>query len=216
MASVEKMYVRFSTVLYSRASQLCIDGAIVAAALWVAYMIRFDGSLPEVYQKQFLTVLPFAVFLYSGVNVLLGIYNRVWRFTGLRDAAAIASSVACVALVGSLWRLTYSGVLTHGPVPFGVLLIHPFLTYSAMIGIRLTRRILYHRAGAIRQEGEAVCVRKQVLLVGAGEAGLHLLHQLRDTDYEIVGFLDDDLQLQARNIGGWRVLGTTQDLEAVV
>ena len=53
-------------------------------------------------------------------------------------------------------------------------------------------------------------------MAGAGEAGLHLLRELRETDFEVVGFVDDDQELQGRTIGGWRVLGTTHDLESVV
>ena len=52
-------------------------------------------------------------------------------------------------------------------------------------------------------------------MAGAGEAGLHLLHELRE-DFEVVGFIDDNQELQGRTIGGWRVLGTTNDLESVV
>ena len=84
-------------------------GAIVATTLWVAYMTRFDGSLPTIYQKQFIIVLPFAVSLYVGINFLSGLYNRVWRFFGLRDAAAMAICVSSAALVSGVWRLAYSG-----------------------------------------------------------------------------------------------------------
>ena len=60
----------------------------------------------------------------------------------------------------------------------------------------------------------AVC--RRLLLAGAGEAGLRLLRELRDTNFEVVGFVDDDQALQGRTIGGWHVLGTTDDLESVI
>jgi FlaA1/EpsC-like NDP-sugar epimerase len=57
---------------------------------------------------------------------------------------------------------------------------------------------------------------RRLLLVGAGEAGLLLLHQLQNSDIHVVGFLDDDPALRGRTIGGWRVLGTTNDIEGIV
>jgi FlaA1/EpsC-like NDP-sugar epimerase len=40
--------------------------------------------------------------------------------------------------------------------------------------------------------------------------------ELRDTNFDVVGFLDDDEELQRRRIGGCRVLGVMDDLETVV
>ena len=214
-ALAENCSVWVGKYLYSRTTQLIIDGGIVGAALWVAYVIRFDGVPPEVERQQFVLVLPFILTLYACVNALTGLYKRVWRFVDLTDAVAIAKSIAAAAFVCVLWRTLDSGAFTHGPIPFGVLLIHPLLTFTALVGVRLIRRTLYHRAGARRPESQLVSVRRQVLLIGAGEAGLQLLRQLRDTDFEVVGFLDDALELQGRRIGGCRVLGTIHELESV-
>jgi FlaA1/EpsC-like NDP-sugar epimerase len=214
-ALAENCAPRLGKLLYSRTTQLMIDGAIVGTALWLAYLIRFDGAPLEAERRQFALILPFIVALYVGVNFLSGLYNRVWRFVNLTDAIAMARSIAGAAIVCLLWRTLDSGTLAHGPVPFGVLLIHPLLTFTGLVGVRLTRRALYHRGGARRPESHAVSVRRQVLLIGAGEAGLQLLRQLRDTDFEVVGFLDDGLELQGRSIGGCGVLGTIRQLESV-
>jgi FlaA1/EpsC-like NDP-sugar epimerase len=201
---------RFGKILYSRTNQLAIDGSLVALTLWVAYMIRFDGQLPASYYRQFLFVLPFAVSLYLESGYVSGIYNLVWRFIGLRDAEAIALGIVPATIISFIYRIVDPAPL---PVPFGVLFIHPFLTYSAFVLVRVSRRLLYNHAA---RERKAPAVRKRLLLIGAGEAGLHLLHELNEAEFKVVGFLDDDIQLQGRTIGGWRVLGTTQQLESIV
>ena len=93
-------------------------------------------------RQQFIIILPFMVTLYVGVNVLSGLYKRVWRFVNLTDAAAMAQSIAGAAFVCVVWRTLDPGTFTHGPIPFGVLLIHPFLAFIALVGVRLTRRTL--------------------------------------------------------------------------
>jgi FlaA1/EpsC-like NDP-sugar epimerase len=213
LVTPDRLADRLEKFVYSRTNQLLIDGSIVAVALWVAYMIRFDGDLPAPYYRQFVILLPFAVSLYVTSNYISGLYNLVWRFIEMRDAVAIANVVAPAATVLIMYRLIDSGPL---PIPLGVLLIHPFFTFSAFVGVRLTRRILHQRTVARRPNGEARIMGKRLLLIGAGEAGLHLLHELHETDFKVVGFLDDDIQLQGRMIGGWRVLGTTHQLESII
>ena len=81
------------------------------------------------------------------------------------------------------------------------------------------RRVVYQRLLSARTASanhEVARSRKKVLLIGAGEAGLQVLRALRMSDSEVVGFLDDELTLQGRSIGGWPVLGATRDLESVV
>ena len=132
----------------------------------------------------------------------------------MRDAAATAGAVTLVFLVSILWRVfeprTFGGVA----VPFGVLLIFPFFAFTTMIGARVTRRLIYNYSNAI-QQGTAATPGRRVLIVGAGEAGLYLLRELRDRDFDVVGFVDDDQELQGRSIGGCGVLGTTLALESV-
>ena len=174
------------------------------------------ATLPAPYGHQLVGLLPIAVLLYLAINLLTGVHKRVWRFLGLRDVAAIARAVAIAFVISCGWRVLDAGVFAGTPVPFGVLVIHPFLVFVALVGGRLARRVLYDRAGARETDLGTAAVCRRLLLAGAGEAGLHLLRELRDTDFEVVGFVDDDPALQGRTIGGWQVLGTTDDLEAVV
>ena len=211
--SGDGLSARLDRFVYSRANQLLIDGALVGVTVWIAYMIRFDGQLPAEYFRQFLMVLPFAVALYLTSGYLSGLYNLVWRFIGVRDLEAIVDAIVPAAMISVMYRLVDPQAL---PVPFGVLFIHPFLAFSSFVMVRVSRRLLYDQAAVRSRRETAPAVRKRLLLVGAGEAGLHLLHELSETEFKVVGFLDDDGKLQGRTIGGWRVLGTTQELESVV
>ena len=87
--------------------------------------------------------------------MLSGVYKRIWRFFGLRDAAAIGHSVTLVFLISILWRVLDPGVFADTPVPFGVLVIHPFLAMRALVGVRMIRLVVYNRAGS-KKQGDAV------------------------------------------------------------
>jgi len=60
---------------------------------------------------------------------------------------------------------------------------------------------------------------RRVLIVGAGEAGRMLLHEIVSREpaaYDVVGFLDDDPGLKGRSVEGHPVLGSCNSLAAVV
>ena len=203
-------------VIYSRPTQFLIDAALMAMALCGSYLLRFDGELPMPYDRQLLQLLPAAIALCSTINVASGVYERTWRFFGLEDAVVTARAVTIAFVISVVWRLVEPGILAGTVVPFGVLLMYPFLLFGAMVGARIVRRVLYDRATESRTQRTETTVRKRLLLAGAGEAGLHLLHELRRSDYEVVGFVDDQEELRGRTIGGWRVLGNTHELERII
>lgn len=62
------------------------------------------------------------------------------------------------------------------------------------------------------QESDMVRKRR-VLIVGAGEVGHLLARNLQDGGYEVVGFVDDDIE---GSITGLRVLGMRADIERIV
>ena len=200
---------------YSRPAQILIDGSLIAGSLATAYLLRFDVSLPAPYGRQLVEVLPFAVALSLGLNAATGVYRRVWRFFGLRDSMFVASAVMASFLISVVWRVFESGAFAGTPIPFGVLLIFPSLSFASMVSARVIRRVIYHYPKIRAQARQPESPRKRVLLAGAGEAGLFLLRDLRGTEFDVVGFLDDAPELQGRWIGGCCVLGTTQALETI-
>jgi len=119
-------------------------------------------------------------------------------------------------VVSILWRVFDPGIVAGLPVPFGVLLIFPFFLFGTMLTARVARRVIYNHAATAKQVTPATARGKRLLLAGAGEAGLYLLRELRDTGVDVVGFVDDDQELQGRTIGGCRVLGPTHALESIV
>ena len=219
--SVDRLLSRFSRAVYTRPSQMAIDAAVVAIALWVSYIVRFDGQVPTLERQQYELVVFFVAALYIINNFIWTPYDRVWRFFNLEDAYDLAGSVASATLVTLWWRFFGPTRVTNGPIPTGVLMILPLVTYAGWSGVRFTRRLVYQH---VHEEQDMPAApdatrrknRKRVMLVGAGEAGLYLLRELRKTDYHIVGFLDDDPALQGRSIGGLRVFGTTSQLELFV
>jgi FlaA1/EpsC-like NDP-sugar epimerase len=82
--------------------QLALDGALVAAAYFISYRLRFDAGVPEKYDRLFdATIVPVVVAAVV-VFVLLRLEVKQWRYTGHRDYVAVLEAVGLttLALVG--------------------------------------------------------------------------------------------------------------------
>src|SRR5512138_1220023 len=65
--------------------QLVVDGALVAAAWWLAFQLRFDSGVPPYYDTLFSRTILIVVAIKLAVFVAFGFYNRWWRYVSTRD-----------------------------------------------------------------------------------------------------------------------------------
>lgn len=190
---------------------LAIFHDIVAAAFaWaVAYLLRFNFSIPPDFASEMLATLGWVVMLQVSVFVSFGLYRGVWRFASVSDLKRIflAVSSAAVLLAAFFFMLK-----TDVVIPRSVLVLDPLLLILLMGGSRFAYRawkehVLY---GTTLRQGEPVIV------LGAGEAAIALVKDLaRSTQWRVVALLDDDLTMQGREIFGVKVRGTIEQLASV-
>src|SRR4051794_33435777 len=79
--------------------QLAIDGALVAAAFYLSFRLRFDAGVPDKYDRLFGATIPWVVVAGLVVFTLLRLEVKQWRYTGHRDYLAVVEAVAVVTLV---------------------------------------------------------------------------------------------------------------------
>jgi FlaA1/EpsC-like NDP-sugar epimerase len=190
--------------------QVVIDGALIALAWWLAFFLRFDQTVPPFY-RHLLSWQVFAVVIaiQLGVFVLFGFYNRWWRYTSTRDMWGLLRGVTVACLVSTLVLYAFPPQHTSH-LPRSIVALDYLLLLAFVTGTRLLARSLVERPG-----GGIVARGKDVLVVGAGDAGQLLVREMqrnRRLAYTPVGFVDDDVRKRNLRIHGVRVLGTTDDL----
>ena len=84
-----------------RLVEVLVDFALVSAAFIAAYMLVVGGEGTEFEEYVFSLALPAVVASRFVAFLVFGIYKRVWRYAGARDAAAIGVAVA-VSELGAL------------------------------------------------------------------------------------------------------------------
>jgi FlaA1/EpsC-like NDP-sugar epimerase len=195
--------------------QLVVDGLLAVAAWRLAWTFRFDPlSVPPFY-RDYLSwqTLLVVVGLKLAVFVLFGFYNRWWRYVSTRDMWGAARGVAAASVL--VYLAFYFVPYHHIRMPRGVAVLDMLLLLAFVATSRMLARTVMERPGP----GRLMARGKEVVVVGAGDAGQVVLRELlrnRALGYAPIGLVDDDPRKRNMRLHGVRVLGTTADLPRIL
>ena len=159
-----------------RLPQLAADLAIVVAAWFFAFRLRFDTDLP-VYYEFYVSwqILALVAAIKLSIFALFGFYNRWWRYVSTRDMWGAARGVVAASLVTFL---VFSFFDVHAAeVPRTVWVIDALLTLALVAGSRMLARTIIERP----QSRSIVARGKEVIVVGAGDAAQLMLREMLRT-----------------------------------
>ncbi len=199
-----------------RVGQAVVDALLVGLAYWLAYQLRFDWGLsgrPR-FERLFEATVLLVVLLKIGVFVVARFYTKWWRFTSLRDLQAIVlASTLGTLLITTL--LSFWQPANLPDVPRSVFVADLILTILLVGGARFLVRSVVERP----PKGELMSRGREVLVVGAGDAGNILIREMkrnRALGYTPVGLLDDDPRKRGMCVNGVRVRGTRADIPRIL
>jgi FlaA1/EpsC-like NDP-sugar epimerase len=194
--------------------QLAVDAALVALAWFLAFQLRFDHGVPRFYDTLFQHTIGLVVGINLVVYVAFGFYNHWWRYVSLRDMWTIVRGVTVACLIAALTVYLVSPV-HHVRLPRSIALLDWLLTLALVAGARLVARTITERPSPTG----IVARGKEVLVVGAGDAGQLIVREMLKTSslgYTPIGLLDDDPRKKKVRLHGVRVLGTTAQLRSIL
>jgi FlaA1/EpsC-like NDP-sugar epimerase len=204
-----------TSVTARRLLQVMVDCCLIGVAWWLAFILRFDDTIPSRYQELMWQSVAFVIagkLLFFSAS---GLYSKLWRFVDARDFEAIVRAVvlASFALIGVFFLLPPSVVIDP---PRGVIAADFLLTLGLVAGSRFLVRSIIERPlrGGIAHRDS-----REVLIVGAGNGGQLVAAELRRNPglrQVPLGFVDDDPRKQGMRVGEWKVLGTTDQLPRVL
>jgi len=193
--------------------QLVADAGLIALAWWLAFELRFDQGVPRYYDTLFRRTILIVVAIKLVVFVLFRFYDRWWRYVSIRDMWSAVRGVTAASLVASLTVYFFSPV-AQVRLPRSVAIMDWLFLLGLIAGTRLLARSVIERPG-----GGIVARGKEVLVIGAGDAGQLVIRELqrnRQLGYTPIGLIDDDPRKKGLRIHGVRVLGTTEELSHIL
>jgi len=192
---------------HRRAAIAAMLAAAAGLSVVAAYLLRFDLSVPKAERQMIPLVAAAAVAVKLGVFFAAGLHHGWWRWTDTRDLLRLAGANFVASAVFSALLLATQGTL----VPRSIYVIDFVVCTALTAGLRMLARITKELA---MQEPRGKG-RKQVLVYGAGAAGVALARELRmnpELGYRVAGFIDDNPVLRGEVVSGHRVLGAGRDL----
>ena len=203
-----------------REVQVALDLFVLVIAFFAAYLLRFDFEIPAVYVRNAAMQVPFVVALQLAVLWLVGVYNFVWRYIGLGELKAFLKAMLFCGIPMLILRLNLPQQFEIWRIPRSVILLDLMFAFGGVLTLRILRRTLYERHERTQREMTSTeIIRKPVLLVGAGRAGILAAKEIRgrgDLQLDIAGFIDDAPEKKGTVIAGLKVLGVTDELPQLV
>jgi FlaA1/EpsC-like NDP-sugar epimerase len=189
------------------------DAILFIFALYVSYLLRFEGVIPKSELPQFFYSLP----LFVGINLLtyyfFQIYRFTWSYVGLYELLKIFKVQTLCSLLISTIILFLTYEKSFRGFPRSVFLIDYALSLIMIGGFRISKRVYLHsRKYSLKGQ-------KRALIIGAGNTGEQIVRDMRrtkDSPYLPVAFVDDDPAKKKVIIHGIKVVGTREDIPKIV
>ena len=188
------------------------DIIIIAISYYIAEVIIGDRLTltPEI-NRRVLTSIILAVFVYGTFLQIFRTYKNITRYENGNDYLiyVLACLISCTVMI-------FFNVLKIIPtVDERTNLIASLIIVTAIIGYRVFLRMILTDVHDNKKEKKP---KKNVLIIGAGEATKILLATIKSSMYDIynvVGLIDDNTNKVNYAISGKKILGTRYDIPRI-
>lgn len=198
-----------SALGHTRFLRVLAEAITILAAGGSAFLLRFEFEIPSTYVGSMQLALALWLAVKLTVFHLYDLDRSSYKFFSADDAVKLAR----VNLVASTLSALLLYVAVGPSFPRSVLILDLVLCTVLMgSGFLLIRRSMQSETKSAGAQD------RDILIYGAGQAGVNLLSELRSNrklGYRVRGFIDDDPGLPGMHIQGIDVLGSGADLKTV-
>ncbi len=203
-----KQLIKDRQLFIRRVFLMCYDMLAVFIASILALLVRFDfhlSGIPAQYLDEVWRSLPYLMSVTLAVFWFLRLYSSLWSYAGALEMMYIVS--ACI--LDTFLAIAVILVRNWGdlfPVPRSFYILYGIFLMLLIMGCRYSYRGL--RSLKIMYKNGTY--RRNVLIIGAGDAGNQLIKEINNSSYvkkKVVGVIDDDNAKIGNYIHGAKVVG---------
>lgn len=194
---------------------LLVDIFLILAALYLAFLLRFDFSLPGHIGENLLNYIPVVLTAKLISFFIFGMYRGMWRYTSISDFMNIAKASS----LGSLMALSILALLYGlNGFPRSVLFIDYALCTIFLALSRASVRLYFSNISQTQNifaQNALLRSRKKLIMIGGGDSAEKIIREIRDNEglkYVVVGIVDDNTSKIGATIHGIPILGPIEEL----
>ncbi|MCW9047317.1 MAG: polysaccharide biosynthesis protein [Gammaproteobacteria bacterium] len=179
---------------------------LVPIALWLSFSLRLGVIYVPEHDIPYLFLL--APLISVPIFIRFGLYSAIIRYIGFHALWAVMQAVTLYSLVWGIVALI-SGL--DGLLPRSVIIINLFITTIFIGGSRMIARWWLAGVNPMQRLSNIQNLRKNVVIYGAGSAGVQIATALAyGSEYRPVAFIDDDAVLKNQRVNGYKIYPFTR------
>ena len=188
------------------------DAFTVNLAYLLALWFRFDchfTRIPQNYLNAWVQFVPVYTMICLIIFFSLKLYRSLWRFAGYSELLRVTAATIVTGILHALGIMTF-----FQPMPTSYYLFGMIIQFCLTIGIRFSYRFVLlersRREKMVKKKQE-----KNILLIGAGDAGRLILRDVQRTEFDVGKvqcIIDDNPNKWGRFIDGIPIVGGRDDI----
>lgn len=193
---------------------LFLDIILISLSVYLSFLLRFEGAIPERYSGTILVVIGVLLFFSLPTFYFLKLYSFSWSYVSAEELVALFKGVFLSFLFLGVSLFIFKEERILSGFPRSTYFISAIFTFIFCGAIRFSKRI-YSQIFRMASSEEKL----RTLIVGAGDKGEQFLRSIRllpESVYLPIGFVDDSPVKQGVAIHGLNVLGKIKDIPKVV
>ena len=203
-----------------RRQRICIvailDILCITVAFFAGLLIRYEFSFSAI-PERFLAFYSTTIIPWIGISLivfmLFGLYRSIWSFVSIDELFRIILSYLCLCAI-----CLAATFLLPVKMPVSYYVLGLIFSFISTVGLRFSYRFLrqlYIELQSRRDPRGA----KNVMIVGAGEAGRALIREIVNrnmTNHKVVCLIDDNPAKKGRILEGIPIVGARDDIPDAV
>lgn len=185
------------------------DIAAVTVAYCIALWFRFDcrySEIPSDYLMAWLKFAPINAVISFGVFWAFHLYQSIWKYASMTELKRIVCASSVLAILHALFI-----TLLFCRMPISYYIIGAAIQFMLVTFARFAYRYISIEKG----KSIKLSMSSKVMLIGAGEAGQMILHDLQNSknvNERVCCIIDDDKKKHGRYLCGVRIVGGREDI----
>jgi FlaA1/EpsC-like NDP-sugar epimerase len=197
---------------------LLLDILFFVVSIYGALLLRFDGEIPDTSLSVYIKSSASLILFKTTCLYLLGMYRPLLRYSGVE---LLEIPLKATVISDGIWFIVNT-LTAVNPLPRSAQITAAFISIVLIISSRLLLRQLIRKLDALTFRFRKVKAaqstsllstdnpKKKVIIYGAGQAAIALSASLlRDQQYEIIAFVDDELLLAGREVNSIDIYHTS-------
>ncbi len=173
------------------------DILISIFTLFLAYLLRFNFSIPKAYLHNFIEIAFILIFSKVTFYHIFKLYFVNWRFFSLKELKSLILATTLAYIVGGAILLIFREYFI--PFPRSVIIIDYFLSILFIGFFRISKRLIYEKLSTDKIPA---------LIIGANEKTISLLKQ--NIPYSIFEIYENEENLVGSYLYGYKIKNISQ------